>query len=71
MINRVSAFALFAFAGLALAQPRVTGIQNNYSYLLPGSPNYAIAQGSIVVLYGSNLAPVGLLLQDFNPRAQP
>jgi uncharacterized protein (TIGR03437 family) len=51
----------------ALAQPRITGIQNNYSYLLPGSPNYAIAQGSIFVLYGANMAPAGLLQQGFNP----
>ena len=56
-----------AFAGLALAQPRITGIQNNYSYLIPGTPNYAIAQGSIFALYGANMAPAGLLQQGFNP----
>lgn len=58
--------ALF-FTGLAAAQPRITGIQNNYSYLLPGTPNFAIAQGSIFVLYGSNMAPAGVLEQGFNP----
>ncbi|MCC7236437.1 MAG: hypothetical protein IT163_14080 [Bryobacterales bacterium] len=52
---------------LALAQPRITGIQNNYSYLVPGTPNYAIAQGSIFVLYGSNMAPAGVTQQGFNP----
>lgn len=52
---------------IAFAQPRVTGIQNNYSYLLPGTPNYGIAQGSIFVLYGANLAPAGVLSQGFNP----
>ncbi len=52
---------------MAVAQPRVTGIQNNYSYLLPGTPNYGIAQGSIFVLYGANLAPAGVLSQGFNP----
>ncbi len=67
MINRISALALVGFAGLALAQPRVTGIQNNYSYLLPGTPNYAIAQGSIVIIYGSSMAPAGLLQQGFSP----
>lgn len=54
-------------AGLVLAQPRISGIQNNYSYLIPGSPNYAIAQGSIFVLYGSGMAPAGLLQQGFSP----
>ena len=59
--------AALLLAGIAAAQPRITGIQNNYSYLLPGTPNYAIAQGSIVVLYGANMAPAGLLQQGFNP----
>jgi uncharacterized protein (TIGR03437 family) len=56
-----------AFAGLAEAQPRIVGIQNNYSYLIPGTPNFAIAQGCIFVLYGDNMAPAGLLTQGFNP----
>jgi uncharacterized protein (TIGR03437 family) len=55
------------FAGLAAAQPRINGIQNNYSYLIPGTPNYAIAQGCIFVLYGDNMSPAGLLQQGFNP----
>ncbi len=59
--------ASLAFTGLAIAQPRIAGIQNNYSYLLPGTPNYAIAQGSIFALYGSNMAPAGLLQQGFSP----
>ncbi|MFN0101648.1 MAG: hypothetical protein ACKV2U_06095 [Bryobacteraceae bacterium] len=57
----------FIFAGLAAAQPRITGIQNNYSYLIPGTPNYAIAQGCIFALYGVNMAPTGLLQQGLNP----
>jgi uncharacterized protein (TIGR03437 family) len=64
---RLTALGLLVFTGLAVAQPRVTGIQNNYSYLIPGTPNYGIAQGSIFVLYGSGLAPTGLLQQGFNP----
>lgn len=60
-----------ATALLAIAQPRVTGLQNNYSYLLPGTPNYGIAQGSIFVLYGQSMAPAGLLQQGFNPALNP
>lgn len=35
--------------------PFLTAIQNNYSYLLPGVPNYGIAPGSIFVVMGQNL----------------
>lgn len=58
---------LLVFAGFAVAQPRISAIQNNYSYLIPNTPNYAIAQGCIFVLYGANMAPAGLLQQGFNP----
>jgi uncharacterized protein (TIGR03437 family) len=34
----------------------VTAIQNNYSYLLPGVPNYGIAPGSIFLIQGQNLS---------------
>ena len=48
---------------MAFAQPTVTALQNNYSYILPGMPNYGIAQGSIFILYGSNLGPADLASQ--------
>jgi uncharacterized protein (TIGR03437 family) len=35
--------------------PFITEIQNNYSFLLPGVPNYGIAPGSIIVVEGQNL----------------
>ena len=65
-MKRLFSLALM-LAGWAVAQPRVTGIQNNYSYLIPGTPNFAIAQGSIFVLYGTGMAPAGVLQQGFNP----
>src|SRR5580698_4663696 len=34
----------------------VTAVQNNYSYLLPGVPNYGIAPGSIFLIQGQNLS---------------
>ncbi len=41
-----------------LAQvPVVTSIQNPASNILPGQPNFGIAQGSIFVLYGSGMGP--------------
>jgi uncharacterized protein (TIGR03437 family) len=45
------------FAGNALGQaPTVGGLLNNYSYTLPGLPNYGIAQGSIVAIFGTNFS---------------
>ena len=64
-MTRVALLLLAVFA--VSAQPRITGIQNNYSYLIPGSPNYAIAQGSIFILYGSGIGPAALLQQGFSP----
>lgn len=58
---------LLTVAGIALAQPRITGIQNNYSYLIPNTPNYAIARGCIFILYGANMGPATLAQQGFNP----
>src|SRR5580692_382373 len=39
------------------AQPVVNAIENNYSYIPPGLPNYGIAQGSIFAIFGTGLAP--------------
>jgi uncharacterized protein (TIGR03437 family) len=57
--------AVAALAGTLAAQtPTITGIVNASSARPPGLPNSAIAQGSIFVVYGSNLgaaAPAGSL----------
>jgi uncharacterized protein (TIGR03437 family) len=52
--------ALFLTTGLmttALSAQTITSVQNPASNILVGLPNYGIAQGSIFVLYGSNLGP--------------
>ena len=47
------------FAAVAYGQtPTVGGLLNNYSFTLPGLPNYGIAQGSIFDIFGTNLSPV-------------
>jgi uncharacterized protein (TIGR03437 family) len=51
-------------AGIACAQPRIDLVQNNYSYLLPNNPNYGIAQGSIFIIKGANLANTTTGLQN-------
>ena len=56
-------------AASAVAQtPTVGGLLNNYSFTLPGLPNYGIAQGSIFDIFGTNLASVTTALQ--NPPLQ-
>src|SRR3954447_5122963 len=54
--------------GALFAQPRIDQVQNNYSYLLPGNPNYGIAEGSIFIIKGANLANGSTDLQ--NPPLQ-
>lgn len=38
--------------------PKITSVQNNYSLLVPGLPNYGIAQGSLFIIKGSSLASI-------------
>ena len=54
----IPCFFAAILAGHALAQaPSVAAVENNYSYTLPGLPNYGIAQGSIFVLFGTGVGP--------------
>jgi uncharacterized protein (TIGR03437 family) len=46
-------------AASAPAGPAITGVQNNYSFILPGLPNYGIAPGSIFIITGTDLANPG------------
>ena len=55
---------LFLAAAALAQQPRIDQIQNNYSYLLPEHPSYGIAQGSIFIVKGANLAPAATELQN-------
>lgn len=61
-------FLLFSLATAILtAQPKITGWQLNYAFTLPGTPHYAAAQGSMIVVYGDGMGPAQLLSQNFNP----
>jgi hypothetical protein len=60
----VVATVLSVSAAALSAQPRIDQVQNNYSYLLPGNPNYGIAQGSIFIVKGANLANTSTGLQN-------
>ena len=46
---------------LAAQNPSFTGVVNAGSNLPPGFPNSGLAQGSIIVVYGSNLGPASLM----------
>ena len=59
-----------ASAPIAFAQaPTVNGLLNNYSYTLPGLPNYGIAQGSIFDVFGTVLAFTTSPLQATPPNS--
>jgi len=66
-------FRFFVISFLALvgaplwAITSITGLQNNYSFLLEGTPNHGIARGSIFIVYGTELAGPGLVLGTFEP----
>jgi uncharacterized protein (TIGR03437 family) len=47
-------------AGLAAAQPSVTGVLNTASYALPGLPNGGLAQGGMAAVFGRNLGPTSI-----------
>ncbi len=51
-------------ASIAMAQPSIDRVQNNYSYLLPAQPNYGIAPGSIFIVAGTDLANTTTALQN-------
>ncbi len=54
--------AAFLFAVSLNAQaPAITSVQNPASNILPGLPNYGIAQGQIFVLYGTNMGPATIV----------
>jgi uncharacterized protein (TIGR03437 family) len=66
-VNFKTSNRLIALIALSLpavfAQPVVTALLNNYGDILPGLPNYGIAQGSIFNIYGSGLANSTTALQ--------
>jgi uncharacterized protein (TIGR03437 family) len=49
------------------AQPVIKALQNNYSYIVPGLPNYGIAEGSIFIIMGTGLATGSTGLQTTYP----
>lgn len=61
------AAVLCVAASTTFAQPVVTGVLNNASYMLPGLPNAAIAQGSVFAIFGTGLGPAALAQQPSYP----
>ena len=58
----LSLFTLLPMAAYAqLPSIAADGIRNGASYALSGMPNAGIAQGSIFIVFGSNLGPANLV----------
>jgi uncharacterized protein (TIGR03437 family) len=56
----------------AAGPPVITLLQNNYSYLQPGVPNYGIAPGSLFVIIGTGLSTASpAVLQSSAPPGLP
>jgi uncharacterized protein (TIGR03437 family) len=54
-------FGCLVLSGSLPAQaPTITSVQNPASNILPGLPNFGIAQGSIMIVYGTNFGPTTL-----------
>jgi len=62
LITAISAssisFQYTTFETAAPTGPTITGVQNNYSLLVPGLPNYGISPGTLFIIKGTNLASV-------------
>jgi uncharacterized protein (TIGR03437 family) len=54
--NQVRSNPIFVPTALTSAAPAISGLSNIYSYIVPGMPNYGIAQGSIFAIFGTNLS---------------
>lgn len=60
-------FAVYALAALltdAAFGANIIRLQNSYSYILPGMPNYGIAQGSLFDTFGNGLSTGASPLQN-------
>jgi uncharacterized protein (TIGR03437 family) len=53
---------LLSAASLMALVPGITSVQNPASNALPGLPTYGIAQGSIFIIYGSQLGPSSIVV---------
>jgi uncharacterized protein (TIGR03437 family) len=53
---------LLSVAGLYAQAPAPNSVQNPASNILPGLPNFGIAQGSIFVVYGSAMGPSAIMV---------
>ena len=64
MRRAVTAIILMVSAAVVqlMAQPTVTAVENAASNLVPGLPNSTIAQGAIMVVYGSGLGPANIVV---------
>lgn len=58
---RLLIFCTVAGGAVYAQQPAVSSVLNAASYTLPGLPGSAIAQGSIFVVFGTNLGPATLV----------
>jgi uncharacterized protein (TIGR03437 family) len=78
-VRTVTPFSLGSLGFLALTAvalgsnaPAIFEVENNYSYISPGTPNYGIAPGSVFIIIGTGLSTdAGPVLQSSAPPGLP
>ena len=58
LVTSVSGSLAIQYTTYISVTPKITSVQNNYSLLVPGLPNYGIAQGSLFIIKGATLASI-------------
>jgi uncharacterized protein (TIGR03437 family) len=58
LVTAVSGSLAIQYTTYISVTPKITSVQNNYSLLVPGLPNYGIAQGSLFIIKGASLASI-------------
>ncbi len=57
----------FQYTTYESTTPNITGVLNNYSYIVPGLPNSALAPGTLFIITGKNLASATTVTALQNP----
>jgi len=58
LVTSVSSSLVIQYTTYISVIPKITSVQNNYSLLTPGLPNFGIAQGSLFIIKGTSLASI-------------
>ena len=64
-------YTTFGVSGGTPGAPSITMVQNNYSFILPGLPNYGIAPGTVFLILGTGLSNPAVTTPTLQSSASP